>query len=189
MQAYRAASTLLLSLPMTPLLFQGQEWAASSPFQFFTDHHGELAEAVSEGRRSEFGHFSSFSGEVPDPQAETTFTDSRLNWQEQGHGEHAQTLTLYRALLALRRSDPVMQDSRRDTLAAGHAGDVLWVRRSDEHGTRLLLWNLGEPVNVADLNLGLTVPERLLVHSEGDTDWGGEGTLLGSQNAVLLGTP
>ncbi len=189
MQAYRAASVLLLSLPMTPLLFQGQEWAASSPFQFFTDHHGELAEAVSEGRRSEFGHFSSFSGEVPDPQAETTFSDSRLNWQEQAHGEHARTLALYRAMLALRRSDPVMQDSRRDTLAAGHAGDVLWVRRSDEHGTRLLLWNLGAPVNVADLNLGLPIPERLLVHSEGDTGWGVEEMLLESQNAVLLGTP
>ena len=187
MQAYRAASTLLLSLPMTPLLFQGQEWAASSPFQFFTDHHGELAEAVSEGRRSEFGHFSSFSGEVPDPQAETTFTGSRLNWPEQGRGEHARTLALYRELLALRRSDPVMRENRRDTLAAGHAGDVLWVRRSDGNGTRLLLWNLGEPVRASDL--GVPFPERLLVHSEGDTDWSADVKLLGTQNAVLLGTP
>ena len=62
LSAYRAASLLLLSLPMTPLLFQGQEWAASTPFQFFTDHHGELGAAVSEGRRREFGHFSQLLG-------------------------------------------------------------------------------------------------------------------------------
>ena len=189
MQAYRAASLLLLTLPMTPLLFQGQEWAASSPFQFFTDHHGELAEAVTEGRRNEFGHFSSFSGEVPDPQAESTFVGSRLNWQEREHGEHARTLALYKELLALRRSDPVLRDSRRDTLSAGHAGEVLWVRRSDEHGTRLLLWNLGEPVRVADLGLEQPVPARLLVHSEGLSGWAVEETLLGTQNVVLLGTP
>jgi len=118
-EAFRAASTLLLTLPMTPLLFMGQEWAASTPFQFFTDHHGALGEAVSEGRRREFGHFESFTGDVPDPQDERTFLNSRLNWAELQDGEHARTLDLYRALLALRREDAVLRDSRRDTLTAG----------------------------------------------------------------------
>ncbi|WP_424949321.1 malto-oligosyltrehalose trehalohydrolase [Deinococcus sp.] len=186
MGAYRAASLLLLTLPMTPLLFQGQEWAASTPFQFFTDHHGELGAAVSEGRRSEFGHFASFEGEVPDPQEASTFLASRLDWQEQEQGEHLQTLRLYRSLLALRRSDPVLRESRRDTLEAGHQGDVLWVRRQDEHGSRLTLWNLGaEAVTLSGLKLPHALPERLLAHSEGLADF----SVLRPQQAVLLVTP
>lgn len=192
MQAYRAASLLLLTLPMTPLLFQGQEWAASTPFQFFTDHHGELGKAVSEGRRSEFGHFESFAGEVPDPQARSTFEASRLDWQEQATGEHLQTLELYRALLALRRTDPVLQGNRRDTLTAGHSGEVLWVRREDEHGVRVTLWNLGAAVLWAELHLPFELPERLLIHSEGlvhTQGLAGLGEHLGHQQAVLLGSP
>ena len=63
LDAYRAASTLLLLSPYTPLLFMGQEWAASTPFQFFTDHGAELGRLVTEGRRAEFAGFSAFSGE------------------------------------------------------------------------------------------------------------------------------
>lgn len=185
-QAYRAASLLLLTLPMTPLLFQGQEWAASTPFQFFTDHHGELGKAVSEGRKREFGDFAGFSGEVPDPQAASTFEASRLNWQEQQEGEHARTLGLYRALLSLRRTDPVLRDSRRDTLTAGHSGEVLWARRRDEHGVRVTLWNLGAAVLWAELHLPFDLPERLLIHSEGQAELGES---LASQQAVLLGSP
>ncbi|MEW6422339.1 MAG: malto-oligosyltrehalose trehalohydrolase, partial [Deinococcota bacterium] len=78
---FRGASTLLLTLPMTPLLFQGQEWAASAPFPFFSDHHGELGQLVSEGRKREFAHFEGFSGEnVLDPQAEATFDLAKLDW-------------------------------------------------------------------------------------------------------------
>ncbi len=71
--AWRAASVLLLVLPETPLLFMGQEWAASSPFLFFTDHHAELGRQVTEGRRREFARFASFSDpsvreKIPDPQ-------------------------------------------------------------------------------------------------------------------------
>ncbi|ADV67453.1 malto-oligosyltrehalose trehalohydrolase [Deinococcus maricopensis] len=141
---YRAASLLLLTLPMTPLLFQGQEWAASTPFQYFTDHHGELGALVSEGRRREFQHFEGFAGgDVPDPQAAATFLNSTLNWAELDEGEHARTRALYRAALGLRRSDPVLRSPSRDTLHARADGDVLIVRRADEHGTRVLVWNLG----------------------------------------------
>jgi maltooligosyltrehalose trehalohydrolase len=183
MQAYRSASLLLLSLPMTPLLFQGQEWAASTPFQFFTDHHGELGQAVSAGRQKEFGHFESFSGDVPDPQAESTFQASKLRWDELDTGEHARTLALYRRALALRKSDPVLKDSRRDTLRAGNIGDVLWVRRQDDHGERVFLWNLGEELPLE--NLGLSLPATLLLSSEGEQ--GGAVAVLGRHQAVLLG--
>jgi maltooligosyltrehalose trehalohydrolase len=101
--AYRAASALLLFPPQLPLLFQGQEWAATTPFQFFTDHNAELGKLVSEGRRKEFEDFPDFAGEVPDPQDPGTFNRSRLNWYEAQERPHAATLDLYRELIALRR--------------------------------------------------------------------------------------
>ncbi|MFN7932245.1 MAG: malto-oligosyltrehalose trehalohydrolase [Bryobacteraceae bacterium] len=108
--AYRAATTLLLLLPQTPLLFMGQEWAASTPFLFFTDHHEELGKLVTEGRRREFQQFGSFAGEVPDPQSPATFQASQLRWQELEQSPHAGTHRLYRDLLTLRRSHPALRN-------------------------------------------------------------------------------
>jgi maltooligosyltrehalose trehalohydrolase len=105
---YRAASMLLLSLPQTPLLFMGQEWGASTPFLYFTDHEPELGRLVTEGRRREFSRFAMFADEraragIPDPQAVTTFTASRLDWKEPDREPHAATRRLYAAMLAFRR--------------------------------------------------------------------------------------
>ncbi len=100
---YHAVSALLLFAPELPLLFMGQEWAASTPFRFFTDHTEELGRLVTEGRRSEFAEFPGFEGEVPDPQDPTTFESSRLHWEEINEEPHRRTLTLYRDLLALRK--------------------------------------------------------------------------------------
>jgi maltooligosyltrehalose trehalohydrolase len=126
--AYRAASALLLSCPQTPLLFMGQEWAASSPFQFFTDHHEGLGKLVTEGRRREFKRFQAFSDPrtreaIPDPQALETFLDSRLKWDERDADSHAATLRLYQALLRLRRSEPALggRPSGGDALATGES--------------------------------------------------------------------
>lgn len=107
---YRAASALLLTLPETPLLFMGQEWAASTPFLYFTDHHAELGRLVTEGRRREFGRFAAFADpavreRIPDPQAAPTFEASRLNWEERGQATHAGVERLYTALLTLRREE------------------------------------------------------------------------------------
>jgi maltooligosyltrehalose trehalohydrolase len=105
--AWRAACVLLLTVPMTPLLFMGQEWAASSPFQYFTDLEAALGEQVTEGRRREFAAFPEFSDEqarhsIPDPQARSTFQSSRLPWDERADPSHRAVLELYRALIALR---------------------------------------------------------------------------------------
>ena len=115
-EAWRAASTLLLTVPMTPLLFMGQEWAASSPFLYFTDLEPNLGRAVTEGRRKEFAAFPEFStpgstDRIPDPQAETTFARSRLTWDETDTAEHARVLALYRQLLALRRKHDALAAS------------------------------------------------------------------------------
>lgn len=101
---YRAVSALLLFAPELPLLFMGQEWAARSPFQFFTDHNEELGRLVSEGRKKEFGGFTGFKGEVPDPQDPATFERSKLKWSELQEPAHAGIANLYRDLLRLRRA-------------------------------------------------------------------------------------
>ena len=105
--AWRAASVVLLAAPMTPLLFMGQEWAASTPFQYFTDLEPELGKLVTEGRRNEFKAFPEFSDpgqrdRIPDPQAPSTFERSRLDWKERQTGVHGKTLALYTELLRLR---------------------------------------------------------------------------------------
>lgn len=107
---YRAASALLLLSPYTPLLWMGQEWAASTPFQYFTDHPEELGRLVTKGRRAEFGNFSAFSdpqsrGRIPDPQAEETFRRSKLEWEERERMPHAGIRSLYTELLRLRRKE------------------------------------------------------------------------------------
>jgi maltooligosyltrehalose trehalohydrolase len=149
--AYRAMSTLLLFLPMTPLLFMGQEWAATSPFQFFTDHDPELGRLISAGRKEEFKHaFEALSeaaarDRVPDPQADETFRRSKLDWREREHGEHARVLQLYRALLDMRRTDQVLRQSTGADLEA-HRGDpdclIVGRRWGDED--RLLCVNLSD---------------------------------------------
>ncbi len=108
---YRAASSLLLLLPQTPLLFMGQEWAASTPFLFFTNHNEKLGALVTEGRRREFAEFSVFSdGGVPDPQAGETFLASRLKWEERTVEPHAAILRLYKSLLHLRRTEAALRN-------------------------------------------------------------------------------
>jgi maltooligosyltrehalose trehalohydrolase len=112
--AWRAASTVLLCAPETPLLFMGQEWAASAPFRYFTDHTPALGRLVTRGRRAEFAAFSAFSdprarARIPDPQAAATWRASRLDWAEARRGPHARVRRLYRALLALRRREPLLR--------------------------------------------------------------------------------
>lgn len=158
---YRAASTLLLFLPMTPLLFMGQEWSASSPFLFFTDHDPELGRKVSEGRRREFESFEAFKTaqgrqSIPDPQLEETFLRSKLVWEEReqdarhrderNQDEHGRVLQLYARLLELRRTDPVWRANAggRRGLSAHASGDVLAVRRQGTAGIRVLMMNFGE---------------------------------------------
>ena len=149
---YRAASLLLLFLPSTPLLFMGQEWASSTPFLYFSDHTGPLGDAVSRGRREEFGHFSAFRHEdpstIPDPQALETFERSKLNWSERAQPEHAQTLDLYRRALQLRRTDPVLREP--SETRAGSIDGMLWVVRRGRQGKRLLLFNPGAARTVSE---------------------------------------
>ncbi|WP_213880123.1 malto-oligosyltrehalose trehalohydrolase [Pseudomonas sp. dw_358] len=110
--ALRAATTLLLLSPMIPMVFMGDEWASDEPFLFFTDHHGELAEAVRKGRREEFKAFAAFQdatqrAQIPDPNHSDTFHASRPHFEELDFQQDGPWVQLYRQLLALRRDEIV----------------------------------------------------------------------------------
>lgn len=95
------AAALLLLSPFVPMLFQGEEWAATTPFLYFTDHtDANLAQAVKEGRRRDYAFLNK---RVPDPQAARTFTRSVLKWSETADKEHAQMLDWYKKLISLRQ--------------------------------------------------------------------------------------
>lgn len=141
----RAATLLLAFSPSSILLFQGQEWGASAPFLYFTDHEPSLGAKITEGRRSELSAFAAFASGgsgVPDPQDESTFLRSVLDWDERGRAPHAGILALHRAALALRRADPVLSAGRGDLEVARH-GDLLVVIRSAAGERRTLVWNVG----------------------------------------------
>jgi len=100
----KAIAALVLLSPFVPLLFQGEEWGASTPFLYFTDHeNAELGRLVSEGRAREFESFR-WGGEIPDPQDASSFERSKLDWAETAIPRHAEILDWYRELIALRKS-------------------------------------------------------------------------------------
>jgi len=124
--------TLLMTGPFTPMLFMGEEWAAGTPWQFFTSHpEPELAVAVATGRRREFARHGWASEDVPDPQDPATFERSKLDWSELALPRHREMLAFYRRLIALRKSRPELSDPRLDRVAAWHGDQYLALRRGD----------------------------------------------------------
>jgi maltooligosyltrehalose trehalohydrolase len=139
----RVAAALLLTSPFVPLLFQGEEWGATTPFQYFTGHNDPgLGQAVSEGRRAEFSAFGWDPDAMPDPQDPATFERSRLDWTEPCSGRHAGLLAWYRRLIALRRQVPALTDPRLDRVRTecDPGGGWLIVRR----GPVMVAANLGD---------------------------------------------
>ncbi|GAA2699413.1 malto-oligosyltrehalose trehalohydrolase [Micromonospora olivasterospora] len=160
----RVGATLLLTAPFTPMLFMGEEWAASTPWQFFTSHpEPELATAVAAGRRREFAAHGWPAGKVPDPQDRQTFLRSRLDWAELDKPEHRRTYDFYRRLIALRKSRPDLSDPRLHAVDVRHGDQFLLVRR----GECLVVANLaGKPQRV---NLPGVVRSVLLTTGTGVT--------------------
>ncbi|VXB21051.1 malto-oligosyltrehalose trehalohydrolase [Aeromicrobium sp. 9AM] len=126
LQACGAAIVLLG--PCTPMLFMGEEWAASTPWQFFASFPDpELAEAVRTGRRREFGRHGWGESEVPDPMDPATVERSTLDWSELSSPDHASMLGVYRSLIALRRSQPELADPSLDGFVVEVADDDSWL--------------------------------------------------------------
>ena len=122
-----AAAALTFVAPFVPMLFQGEEWGASTPFAYFTDHTDQdLAEAVRDGRRREFEAFGWEPDQIPDPEELATFEMSRLDWSEVGLASHRDLLDWYRELVAIRRSRPELLDGRLDKVRVEKAGEQVF---------------------------------------------------------------
>ena len=173
----RVAAALLLTSPFTPLLFQGEEWAASTPFLYFTDHaDAGLGRAVSEGRRREFDAFGWRSEVVSDPQDPATFERSRLRWDEIEEPAHREMLDWYRGLVALRRR---------------FAGEMVEVS-VEEAGGRLSLAREGIAVRVnlgeADWLIELGERDRLLMASDSAIRQDGASVCLPPSSVAIVET-
>ncbi|WNV84327.1 malto-oligosyltrehalose trehalohydrolase [Umezawaea sp. Da 62-37] len=133
-------AAIVFCSPYTPMIFMGEEWAASTPWQFFASFPDqELADAVRTGRRREFGAHGWGESEVPDPMDPATAERSKLNWAESGEPAHRGMLDLYRSLIALRRDHPELADPRLADLVVEQLGTVLVLYRGDLR----LVCNLG----------------------------------------------
>jgi maltooligosyltrehalose trehalohydrolase len=151
-ESCKAAYALQLFAPGTPLLFMGDEFAASTPFLYFTDLRESLAPGAEAGRAREFRQFwrAAGGGTEADPQAEETFLRSKVDQGERGRPPHDGVRRLFQELLRMRRDDPVVRLQRRDLLRAQALGKkAVAVERWNESGDRrLLIANFGEPVDI-----------------------------------------
>ncbi|MBD3336107.1 MAG: malto-oligosyltrehalose trehalohydrolase [Candidatus Eisenbacteria bacterium] len=121
-------AALVLTSPFVPMLFQGEEWGASTPFLYFTNHaEPELAEAVRRGRREEFAAFGWDPESIPDPQAEETFQRSKLNWDERSRSPHAGLLEWHRRLIALRKGLPELTDGALENVQVRFDEEARWL--------------------------------------------------------------
>lgn len=135
-------ATLLFTGPFTPMLFMGEEWAASTPWQFFTSHpEPDLGKATADGRIAEFAQMGWDRSAVPDPQDEATFLRSKLRWDERSEGDHAAMLTVYRQLARLRRDRPELTDPRFDRVSVTYDDEDRWLA-VDRSGVQIAV-NLG----------------------------------------------
>jgi len=180
------AATLVLTAPFTPMLFMGEEWAAGTPWQFFTDHTDpELAEAVRRGRRREFAAHGWAEEDVPDPQDPATRERSCLDWSEPGRPPHARVLDWYRRLIALRREQPDLTDPDLADTKVAYDEEARWLafRRGD---VRVAV-NLGK--DPAAIPLG-TRPALVLAAWEPVAAPGADGLLqLPGESCVVLAQP
>ncbi|MEV7991333.1 malto-oligosyltrehalose trehalohydrolase [Streptomyces sp. NPDC086077] len=147
------AAALVLTGPCTPMLFMGEEWAAGTPWQFFTDHTDpELAEAVRRGRRREFAAHGWAEEDVPDPQDPATRDRSCLDWTEPDNEHHARVLAWYRRLIALRHEQPDLTDPDLADIKVAHDEEARWLafRRGD----------ICVAVNLAKTTVGIPLGSR-----------------------------
>ncbi|MEO9222936.1 MAG: malto-oligosyltrehalose trehalohydrolase [Mycobacteriaceae bacterium] len=140
------SAALVLCSPYTPMVFMGEEWGASTPFQFFTSHpEPELGRATAEGRKGEFAAHGWDAADVPDPQDPATFQRSTLDWSEVDSGEHGRLMGYYRDLLALRRTHPQLTDPWLDELRIDYDEGARWIVL--HRGSLRVVCNLAEHPN------------------------------------------
>jgi maltooligosyltrehalose trehalohydrolase len=159
----KIAAALIMTAPFVPMLFQGEEWGASSPFLYFTNHEdAELGRLVTEGRRREFAAFSAHLEDVPDPQAPETFERSKLNWNERAKEPHRGLLDWHGRLIRLRREVPALADGRPERVQVSFDKTARWLVM--RRGSVAVACNLASATQ--HVATGLNAQAQLLLASE-----------------------
>jgi maltooligosyltrehalose trehalohydrolase len=180
----RVAAALVLTSPFVPMLFQGEEWGASTPFQYFTDHQDPgLGSAVSRGRRSEFAAFGWSPSEVPDPQDPATWERSVLRWDELSKEEHASLLAWHRYLIQLRAALPSLTDGRLDLVQVAFSSDDGWLTM--RRGPVVVAVNLGSGRQGVRVS-GEGEPWAVALASEDDVELSGPVVELPPDSVAIL---
>jgi maltooligosyltrehalose trehalohydrolase len=183
---FRAITAMMLLLPQTPMLFQGQEFAASTPFFYFADHEEEIARSVAKGRAQFLSQFRilatpEMQARLPDPGDPMTFVRCKLDHNERR--THTQVHDLHRDLLRLRREDPVFARQEHGVVDGEVLGPEAFVLRffgEQEGDDRLLIVNLGRDVHVNPAPAPLLAPPAgalwEMAWTSEDARYGGWGT-------------
>ena len=181
----KIAAAVVLTSPFVPLLFQGEEFAASSPFLYFSQHEDpELAKAVSEGRRREFSYFGWKPEEVPDPQGKETFERSMLRWEEVSEEPHAQMLHWYKQLIALRSSNSAFTDGRLDRTQVRAGANKQWL--TVKRGSAQIVINLAADSQAVPID---AAPDHVVSSEAGWQLRPGLIEMAGESVAILLPSP
>ncbi len=180
----KIGAALVLTAPFVPMLFQGEEWGAATPFLYFIDHDDPaFGRAVSEGRRREFAAFGWDPAEVPDPQAPESFRRSRLDWAELAREPHADLLDWHRRMIALRRAFPELTDGRMERVHVRVDETAGWL--AVERGAVTVAANLGAAA--AWVPLGADRPRRVHLASSPEAGVGPAAVTLPPDAVVVLG--
>jgi len=177
----KVAAGLMLTAPFLPMLFQGEEYAASTPFQYFADHDDpEMARAVSEGRRREFAAFGWDPAVIPDPEKVETFERSKLKWDEAGEGRHEEMMDWYRSLIRLRRSSISLNDGDPAHVKVEFDEEKRWLMM--KRGLVKVICNLGdEPMTFGSLG-GF----RLVLASRDGVVVGGDSVMVPADGLAIV---
>ncbi len=177
----KVAAGLVITSPFIPMIFQGEEFAASTPFLYFADHdEPEMAKAVKEGRRGEFAAFGWNWADIPDPESEETFRRSKLKWDEIQKGRHEEMLEWYRRLISLRRGSRSLNDGAPGQTKAVFDEAKRWLVM--ERGTVVVMCNLGS--GGVELDNRRQLP--LLFASRADVGVAGDRILLPPDSLAIL---
>jgi maltooligosyltrehalose trehalohydrolase len=176
---FRIGAVLLLTSPFTPMLWMGEEWAASTRWPFFTSHpEPQLAEATGKGRIEEFADYGWDTSQMIDPQDPAAYRSAILDWSEAARPEHADVLELYRRLIALRMTEPDLRD-----------GDLTRVHVDFDEDARWLVVHRGGflvAANFADSSQPIRVGGREIVLTTGPAEIGADGLVLAPQAAAIV---
>ena len=181
MDKAKVAAGIVLTAPFTPMIFQGEEFAASTPFQYFADHEdAEMAKLVSAGRKKEFAAFGWDVESIPDPENPTTFLRSKLNWDEAHEGSHAEMLAWFTTLIRIRRTSPSLNDGDTGHTKISFDPDKSWLVM--DRGQVQVLTNLGSQVSEFDVPDGY----KLIARSQAAVQVNGARISLPSNTLAIL---